>query len=122
LGEGDRRGIEAARTDLRIWRRETGGRIVNGTGDTPRLASGAVERAEVAGERGRSGDKSVARGGVLANIRLLKTSEEEQLVPDDLTSERAAELVPLQAVLPGGEIIYRIDISVADELEKVAVP
>src|SRR5207253_9965 len=122
LGECECRGIEAAWSDLPVWQRLLGGRVVNGASCMRGLATGAVERAEVAGERRGSGDKCGARGGVLANIGLLKTTEEEELVTDDLTSECASELIPLQAVLPGCEIIDRVGIPIAKEFKQVAMP
>ena len=73
----DRRGIEAAWTDLPVWQRLPGGRIVNRASYTLGLAAGAVERAEVAGERRGGRNKRIACGGVLANIGLLKSTEEE---------------------------------------------
>src|ERR1700724_14820 len=77
LGESDCRWVEAAWTDLPVWQRLPGGRIINDARFTLRLAAGPIERAEIARERRRSGDKCGACRWVLANIGLLKTTEEE---------------------------------------------
>src|SRR5664280_2045008 len=77
LGESHRNGIEEGRTDLVVGQRDAGGGIFDDASHARGLAAGAVEPAEVAGERRASGNKSVARGRVLPNIRSLKTGEKE---------------------------------------------
>src|SRR5262249_16887370 len=84
--------------------------------------AGPVERTEIARQRRGGGNESVARRGILANIGSLEPAEEVELVPDDFAAQRAAELVPLQAVLPGREIIDRVRIPVADEFKQMPVP
>src|SRR5215831_2907915 len=58
LGHGDRRRIEPGWTDLPVWHGLTSGWIVDDPGHMIGLATGAVERAEIARERRRGGNKS----------------------------------------------------------------
>src|SRR4029077_18653543 len=102
--------------------RETGGRIVDDASHAPGLATRPVERTEVSCKGCGSGNISGACGRVLTNIGLLKATEEEQFLPDDSAAERAAELVPLQAVLPRRKIIDGINITIPEELKNIAVP
>src|SRR5258708_5475081 len=77
FGESDCSRVEAAGTDLPVWQRlqgRPGGRIVDHASLMIGLAAGPVERAEVAGERRGRWDESGARGGILPNIGLLKTT------------------------------------------------
>src|SRR5260370_39583121 len=122
LGKGHGGGIEAAGIDPLVRERHAGGGIVNDASDAFRLATGAVERAEVACEGGGGGDKSGAGGGGLTNIGLLKTAKEKQLVAEGFTSDGSAELVAPQTVLPRGEIICGVDGAVADGFKSVAMP
>ncbi len=64
------------------------------------------------------------RGGVERHLprgRALIAGEEEHLVALDRTAHRAAELVPLQAVLLIGEEVRRVEAAVAVELEQRAM-
>jgi hypothetical protein len=76
------------------------------------LTSGAVECTEVAGERSGCGNECAASRWILTNDCFLDAAEEEQLVAYDPATESATELVSLEAVLRGCEVIDRVDISV----------
>ena len=83
-----------------------------------RLAVGGLQTAEISTQCSRRRHESDGLRWILTVPSKLKTTEEEELVTDDLTSECASELVPLQTVLPGSKIVDRICISVAKEFER----
>src|SRR5579871_6450857 len=122
LGKGYGSRIEACRADLIIGQGRAGAGIDYGARDAFGLAAGAVQRAEIARERRGGGNISGAGGRILTKIRLLKSAEKEQLVANDPTSERTAELISLQAVLPWSEVVDCVRVAIAEELEQIAVP
>src|SRR5258707_12059345 len=90
-------------------------------GHAAALASGAGISAEVTVQHGRSGDITGVCVGFLPGARALIATEEEQLVFADRSTENPAELVALERVLLGGEVVLRIHVAVAEELEKCSV-
>ena len=107
---------------MEIRKRLPGGRVDDGARLVVRLAAGSVQCTEIAGERRRGRYKRGARGRILTNAGPLIAAEEEQLVADDTAAEGAAELIALQAVLPRREVVDRVHVAVANELEQVSVP
>jgi len=90
---------------------------------TPPLQAGG-KCGEVPGEHGGGGNKGDRgrRGRFLDST--LVAGEEKQLVSEPgqgRTADRCAELVALQSIASGGEIVPRIEISVAEKFESVAV-
>ena len=63
------------------------------------------------------GTKLVICVGLLPGARGLIAAKEEQLVSADRSAQNPAELVALERVLLGGEVVLRIQVAVAEELE-----
>ena len=113
LGEGDRRRIEPG--DGNLVPREG----CSGLGIDELL--GLVQRAEVAGQRRRGGQHDLRLRDALHLPRPLVAAEEEELVFNDAAADGAAELVAMEHVVSGQEIVARVDAAVAQELKQVAV-
>ncbi len=85
------------------------------------MAGGAGISAEITVEHGCGGNKTGDCVGLLPGARALIAAEEEQLVFANRSTDNPAVLVALERVLLGGEVVLRIHIAVAEELEQGSV-
>src|SRR6202000_2415798 len=87
---------------------------------------GRAERGEVAVEFSRGGHESGIAVGDIANLGLLVAEEEESVIAVDRTADDSAELIAFERIdglyaVGVAEVVGRIEDSVPDELEEIAV-
>ena len=86
-----------------------------------RIVNGDRIGREIAAPFGGGQGLDASGAGRRANPKLLESSEREQLVLQDRTSQCEAGLVALELVLSLGEEVAGIERGIADEPESVAV-
>src|SRR5205823_3463122 len=85
------------------------------------LARGGSEIPEITGKHLLSRNKRAIDRWRRTLNRCLLSNKEEQLVLDDRSAERAAELIPFQAVLAGGVKVLCVERAVSEKFESIAV-
>ena len=98
------------------------GRIGQDFGLAAGHARAGIDGAEIALQRCRGGHEADGLRRVAAVARPLVAAEEEELVAFDSAAERAAELIALQRVVRGREVVAGVHVAVAKKLEGVAMP
>ena len=94
-----------------------------------RPALGRRDDAKVARQHGRGGDEGDNVGRRLRGARALIGTEEEDLVLHDRPADHAAELIPHETIrvalacawIDGGKRARRVELVMAEELERVAM-
>ena len=88
---------------------------------TAALATGTVKDAEVSIQHGRG--RHVAGDGVggLAGACSLVAAKKEELVAEDWSADRAAELIAFERILLGRKVVARVQVAITKEVKHGAV-